>query len=134
MTIIEGFYDEVGFSESTCSSVKWDGDSLELLFETGVSLGGSEHPLAGSFKFGSPCRIKFEGIIKSKVKISHLISRPNNFERHFFENTDLPAAKDGVNYFEFDVEGMMMGMTPTGWFTWDIVAEKFYFDDLKPAP
>ena len=131
MTIIEGFYDEVGFSESTCTSVKWNGDSLELFFESGVSLGGSDHPLAESFDFGNPCKIKFEGITSSKLKISHLISKPNNFETIIFEKDDLPPQKKGEVYSEYDVEGMMMGMTPTGWFTWDIIAEKFYFDDLK---
>lgn len=132
MTIVANYYDEVGFFESTCSTINWHDDTLELFFEKGVSLGGSDHPLAESFDLTKPCRVIFEGVVKSNLKVSHFISHPNNFDVHHFVKDDLPAAKINHTYTEFDVEGMMQATTPTGWFTWDITAEKFYFDDLEP--
>ena len=130
MTIVEGFFDEIGFSESVCSSFAWSGNSLEILFQYGVDLGGSNHPLNSGFKFDAPCRLLFDGVVKSKLRVSHLVDEPNNFEDHYFEKRGLPELKEGIGYTDYCLEGMMKATNPTGWFVWDIVAERFFFDDL----
>ena len=128
--MVNGFYDELGFSESVCSGFKWSGNSLEVFFQNGIDL-GSNHPLSNSFKFGDPCRLLFDGVIKSKLRVSHLISSPNNFEHHYFENLDLHTSNEEDEYIPFYLEGVMMATSPTGWFVWDLVAQTFTFDDLS---
>lgn len=130
MAIVEGFYDEIGFSESMCSGFDWSNTSLEVSFQQGIDL-GPNHPLANAFRFSSPCCLLFEGVIKSKLRISHWISAPNNFKHHYFEKLDLPEPEEGVEYTEFYLEGVMPANNPTGWFVWDIVALRVKLDDLK---
>lgn len=131
MSTIKNFFDEVGFSESVCTRLHWNRDILELYFSEGISLGGSTHPLADIFIFNSPCRIIFEGVIKSQLRVSHLVQQPNQFEDIHFEKNDLPSRDTGKQYSEFEIEGTMLATSPTGWFNWYIYAENFYFDDLK---
>lgn len=121
---------EIGFSESVCSRFTWSGNSLEIIFQGGIDVGGSDHPLNSSFKFDAPCRLLFNGVVKSKLRVSHLIGEPNNFEDRYFEKTDLSEAKENIKYTDFHLEGMMLATNPTGWFVWNIVAESFIFDDL----
>ena len=130
MTIVEGFFDEIGFSESVCSCFTWSENSLEISFLCGVDLGGSEHPLNSRFQFDAPCRLLFEGVVKSELRVSNLVNEPDNFEDHYFEKTNLPEPKKNISYTDYHLEGMMKATDPMGWFVWNIVAERFFFDDL----
>ena len=130
MTIVESFFDEIGLSESLCTDFKWNGNSLEVFFQKGVDIGGSDHPLSGVFRFDATCRFIFKGVVKSKLRVSHLISETNNFEEKYFEKKDLPESEGGDNYNTYHLEGTMKATNPTGWFVWNIVAERFFFDDL----
>jgi hypothetical protein len=131
MSLIEGFFDEIGFFESVCYSFEWSGDKLLVNFEKGVDVGGSDHPLTESFGDDEPCRVVFEGVVASKLEVSKLISRPNNFDVYYFEKDGLPEQDSTKSYEEFYMEGVMKAIDHQGWFVWDIVAEKFTLNDLK---
>jgi len=131
MSLIDGFFDEISFFQSICSSFQWREDKLIVNFDKGVDLRGSSHPLADSLKEDEPCRVIYEGVVESKLKISQLISKPNNFDVHYFEKEALPKRDSIHSYEEFYMEGTIKGDNPQGWFTWDIVAKKVTLDDLK---
>ncbi|MEG0132323.1 MAG: hypothetical protein RR677_12735 [Acinetobacter sp.] len=131
MSIVEGFFNEIGFFESVCTSVEWIGDKLIVGFDKGIDLGGSVHPLAYSLGVNEPCRLIFDGVVKSKLKVSKLINKPNDFEVHYFAKEGLPEIDPSVHYEEFYMEGAMHATEPDGWFIWDLIAEKAKIDDLK---
>ena len=131
MSIVEGFFSEIGFFESSCTSIEWISDKLIVHFENGVDVGGSDHPLADSFGVDEPCKIVYEGVIKSRLKVSELISKPNNFDVHYFDKDDLPQKNLQKNYEEFYMEGDMKAIEAKGWFVWGIISERVLFDDLK---
>jgi hypothetical protein len=131
MSFIEGFFDEIGFFESVCSSFEWSGDKLLVNFEKGIDIRGSDHPLTESLGVDEPCRVVFEGVVTSKLKVSKFVCMPNIFDVHYFEKDGLPEQDSTKSYEEFYMEGVMKATDPEGWFVWDIVAEKVTLNDLK---
>lgn len=130
MTIVEGYFDEIGFSESECTNLTWSGGDLIVEFSRGIDLGGSCHPLSGSFMFDHPCRMIFKGVVFSDLKVSEYLGAPNRFRTTQFERSGLPTEKAGVSYCEFHLEGSMQATEPKGWFNWELKAEGFALDDL----
>ncbi|AJQ92697.1 hypothetical protein [Gynuella sunshinyii] len=131
MSVIEGFFDEIGFFESVCTSFEWVGDTLIVSFDKGIDLGSSEHPLADSLGVDAPCKLIFDGVVKSKLKVSKLVNKPNDFDVYYFEKKDLPEKSSSIDYEEFYMEGSMLATDPNGWFVWDVIAEKAKIDNLK---
>jgi hypothetical protein len=132
MAIITGFFEEIGFFESICKSFEWVDNDLVVSFEKGIDIGGSEHPLSDSLKIEEPCNLIFKDVVQSKLKISTLISQPNNFDVLNIEKEDLPGKKSNIEYSDFYMEGTMRAGEPKGWFTWDVVADSMILDNLKP--
>jgi hypothetical protein len=132
MSVIEVFFDEIGFFESICTSIEWADDYLVVGFEQGIDLGGSKHPLADSLGINEPCKLIFEGVTHSTLKISKLISQPNHFEVHILQQENLGQTNSNLYDEHFYMEGSMRARDPHGWFVWDIVAKKGKIDDLKP--
>lgn len=135
MTKIEDFFEEIGFFESICIGIHWENDTLFLDFESGVDVGDSNHPLNTKFRYDQPCTLIFEGVISSKLRVSHLVKKPNDFVDYHFNKDGFPLKKDGETYEEFYLEGTMKATDPQGWYNWDIIARKVILDDKKePVP
>jgi hypothetical protein len=130
MTIVEGYFDEIGFSESECTNFHWSDADLVVEFSRGIDLGGSRHPLSGSFMFDQPCRMIFKGVVFSDLSVSEYLGAPNKFRTIHFEKSGLPGQREGESYDEYHLEGSMQATEPKGWFNWELKAESFALDDL----
>lgn len=131
MTIVEGYFDEIGFSESECTNFQWIDANLVVDFSRGIDLGGSRHPLSGSLLFDKPCRVIFTDVVFSNLSVSEYLGAPNIFRTVPFEKNDLPTELEGENYDEYHLEGTMQATNPKGWFNWELKARNFALDDLR---
>lgn len=131
MTQVREYFDDLGFSEARCSGFKWVGDQLTVDFAKGVDLGNPEHPLASHFAYGAPCRILYNGVIKSRLKISVSRNEGVSFDEVLIENDSLAAPQVDASYKEYYMEGVMVWEGLDCWFTWDLVARDALLDDLN---
>jgi hypothetical protein len=130
MTYIQGYFDELHFTESNISGFEFLESDLVITIDSGLVIYG-EHPLTDSHKMSDPCRLVFKNIVSSKRYLDIYAGDPkvDGFKESKTIIDNISPVSVGLPCKEYSLEGLLLD--PKAWLTWDILAEDFYLDDLK---
>jgi len=128
MVLAKGYFEELHFPESNINGFEILDNDVIIDIHSGLEV-YPPHPLANSHTMSDPCRLIFKNVVSFRRTLSVLAGNSQGFKEH---QTVIDKVNDpigGVAYEEYCVEGVLL--EPKVWISWDIVAEEFYFDDLK---
>lgn len=133
MTIIEGYFEELDFSQSNIESFEFIDSDLIVNIISCLDI-SQKHPLFEKrMTWKEPCRIIFEKVVSSvRLFYEYDENSPDNYKpvRKIIDQVNYVYNPDeDLAFEEFDIEGLLQ--SPKGWLSWEICAEKFYLDDLK---
>lgn len=132
MTIIEGYIDEFDFSQCSIAGFSFLDRNLIVNIDRHLSL-LENHPLCDR-DWTKSCQLIFTKVITSVREFyEYDESLPRGYKpaRKIVDRVNYTAnLEDNIVFEDFYLEGVLLKY-PQGWLSWEIRAEKFYFDDLK---
>jgi hypothetical protein len=132
MTIVNIEFDDIHFPESNISGFRFSQNDLIVDIESGLEIYG-DYP-SSIHKMSDPCRLVFKNVSSSKRMLDIYAGDPkiDGFRESKTIVDDLPMHQNSdVSSVEYIVEGVLI--EPKSWLTWFILAQDFYFDDLKDS-
>jgi hypothetical protein len=131
MAIIKGYFEEFHFPECKIENFEFIGDNLIVNIKSELAV-YPPHPLADKHKFLDPCKVEFKNIKYSRQTFDEYDeeAREYNKEEQEFITEFSPGVTSNIEYEGYSIEGFLLN-PKKGWVTFDIIAEEFYFDDLK---
>jgi len=129
MAIIKGYFDEFNFPECKIEKFEFIGEDLIVNIKSELAV-YPPHPLAGKHKFLDPCKVEFQNIKYSRQTFNEYDDKTGKYkEEQEFIREFSQGVKPNIKYEEYFIDGFLLN--PKGWVTFEIIAEEFYFDNLK---
>lgn len=125
MTIVEGYYDELHWTECNIESFKFIGCDLEVYIKSGLEVYG-EHPLSNTHNSKEPFKVIFSNVISS-IRSLNEYDENYNYSRFKGEKKIVDKLhnqqKSDINYEDYSIEGVWLN--PKGWLDWKILDRTF---------
>ncbi|MEC4806961.1 MAG: hypothetical protein SAJ72_22105 [Jaaginema sp. PMC 1080.18] len=129
MTIVKGYFDE--FHPTECNIENFEIIERDLIINVKSNLEiYPPHPLADTHKFENSCKVIFKNIKYLRRRLSEYQENKKKYKkRQEFVTEFNQKLNTNIQYNNYGFEGFLLN--PPGWLDFEVIAEEFYFDDLK---